>query len=108
MKFFYITFQHFFQYLTDGTTDVTRTLHFGTPTEEQKNAYTRVLIGAIQLSSLIFPNSLKSNQLDIVARAPLWNIGYDYLHGTGHGIGHFLSVHECLSHYFEKIKDLIM
>ncbi|XP_017795279.1 PREDICTED: xaa-Pro aminopeptidase 1-like [Habropoda laboriosa] len=81
------------QYL-DGTTDVTRTLHFGTPTEEQKKAYTRVLIGAIQLSSLIFPNSLRSNQLDIVARAPLWNIGYDYLHGTGHGIGHFLSVHE--------------
>ncbi|KAK9301554.1 hypothetical protein QLX08_006111 [Tetragonisca angustula] len=81
------------QYL-DGTTDVTRTLHFGTPTEEQKKAYTRVLIGAIQLSSLIFPSSLKSNQLDIVARAPLWNIGYDYLHGTGHGIGHFLSVHE--------------
>ena len=81
------------QYL-DGTTDVTRTLHFGTPTEEQKKAYTRVLIGAIQLSSLIFPSSLKSNQLDIVARAPLWNVGYDYLHGTGHGIGHFLSVHE--------------
>ncbi|XP_050574857.1 xaa-Pro aminopeptidase ApepP-like isoform X3 [Bombus affinis] len=81
------------QYL-DGTTDVTRTLHFGTPTEEQKKAYTRVLIGAIQLSSLIFPSSLKSNQLDIVARVPLWNVGYDYLHGTGHGIGHFLSVHE--------------
>ncbi|XP_034173971.2 xaa-Pro aminopeptidase ApepP isoform X2 [Osmia lignaria lignaria] len=81
------------QYL-DGTTDITRTLHFGTPTEEQRKAYTRVLIGAIQLSSLIFPNSLKSNQLDIVARAPLWNVGYDYLHGTGHGIGHFLSVHE--------------
>ncbi|XP_028520956.1 xaa-Pro aminopeptidase 1 isoform X2 [Apis cerana] len=81
------------QYL-DGTTDVTRTLHFGTPTEEQKKAYTRVLIGAIQLSSLIFPSNLKSNQLDIVAREPLWNIGYDYLHGTGHGIGHFLSVHE--------------
>ncbi|CAK9795545.1 Xaa-Pro aminopeptidase 1 [Anthophora quadrimaculata] len=81
------------QYL-DGTTDVTRTLHFGIPTEEQKKAYTRVLIGAIQLSSLIFPDSLESNQLDIVARAPLWNIGYNYLHGTGHGIGHFLSVHE--------------
>lgn len=86
--------------LIDGTTDVTRTLHFGVPTEEQKKAYTRVLIGAIQLSSLVFPSSLKSNQLDVVARAPLWNIGYDYLHGTGHGIGHFLSVHECLSHYF--------
>ncbi|XP_076239217.1 xaa-Pro aminopeptidase 1 isoform X2 [Calliopsis andreniformis] len=81
------------QYL-DGTTDVTRTLHFGTPTKEHKKAYTRVLIGAIQLSSLVFPSGLKASQLDVVARAPLWNIGYDYLHGTGHGIGHFLSVHE--------------
>ena len=81
------------QYL-DGTTDVTRTLHFGTPTKEQRKAYTRVLIGAIQLSSQIFPSSVKSSQLDVLARAPLWNIGYDYLHGTGHGIGHFLSVHE--------------
>ncbi|XP_076174518.1 xaa-Pro aminopeptidase 1 [Ptiloglossa arizonensis] len=83
------------QYL-DGTTDVTRTLHFGTPTEDQRKAYTRVLIGAIQLSSLVFPNSLKSTHLDVVARSPLWNIGYDYLHGTSHGIGHFLSVHESL------------
>ncbi|XP_026670593.1 xaa-Pro aminopeptidase 1-like isoform X2 [Ceratina calcarata] len=81
------------QYL-DGTTDVTRTLHFGVPTEEHKKAYTRVLIGSIQLASLIFPSNLQSNQLDVVARTPLWNIGYDYLHGTGHGIGHFLSVHE--------------
>ncbi|XP_053978768.1 xaa-Pro aminopeptidase 1-like isoform X1 [Hylaeus volcanicus] len=81
------------QYL-DGTTDVTRTLHFGTPTEKQKKAYTRVLIGAIQLSSLVFPSGLKSNYMDVLARSPLWNVGYDYLHGTGHGIGHFLSVHE--------------
>ncbi|XP_015431668.1 PREDICTED: xaa-Pro aminopeptidase 1-like [Dufourea novaeangliae] len=81
------------QYL-DGTTDVTRTLHFGIPTEEQTKAYTRVLIGAIQLSSLVFPSSVKSSQLDVAARSPLWNIGYDYLHGTSHGIGHFLSVHE--------------
>nr|XP_033332361.1 xaa-Pro aminopeptidase 1-like isoform X2 [Megalopta genalis] len=81
------------QYL-DGTTDVTRTLHFGIPTEEQKKAYTRVLIGAIQLSSMVFPSNVKVSQLDAVARFPLWNVGYDYLHGTGHGIGHFLSVHE--------------
>ncbi|XP_031846075.1 xaa-Pro aminopeptidase 1 isoform X2 [Nomia melanderi] len=81
------------QYL-DGTTDITRTLHFGIPTEEQKKAYTRVLIGAIQLSSMVFPSTLKSSHLDVVARSPLWNVGYDYLHGTGHGIGHFLSVHE--------------
>ncbi|EFN85021.1 Xaa-Pro aminopeptidase 1 [Harpegnathos saltator] len=81
------------QYL-DGTTDVTRTLHFGDPTDEQKKAYTRVLIGSIQLSSLVFPNGLTTGQLDTVAREPLWNIGYDYMHGTGHGIGHFSSVHE--------------
>lgn len=82
-------------YLTDGTTDVTRTLHFGNPTDEQKKAYTRVLIGSIQLSSLIFPSGLTTDQLDVVARAPLWSTGYDYMHGTGHGIGHFSSVHEC-------------
>ncbi|XP_076656395.1 xaa-Pro aminopeptidase 1 isoform X2 [Halictus rubicundus] len=81
------------QYL-DGTTDVTRTLHFGIPTDEQKKAYTRVLIGAIQLASMVFPSSLTASQLDVVARSPLWNVGYDYLHGTSHGIGHFSSVHE--------------
>ncbi|RLU18060.1 hypothetical protein DMN91_010302 [Ooceraea biroi] len=82
----------------DGTTDVTRTLHFGTPTEEQRKAYTRVLIGSIELSSLIFPSDLTMDQLDIVARRPLWSIGYDYTHGTGHGIGHFSSVHESPIH----------
>ncbi|KAK0094937.1 hypothetical protein PV326_009585 [Microctonus aethiopoides] len=81
------------QYL-DGTTDVTRTLHFGEPTQEQKEAYTRVLIGSIQLASLVFPNDLTTNQLDVLARSPLWSVGNDYMHGTGHGIGHFLSVHE--------------
>ncbi|KAH0568130.1 hypothetical protein KQX54_018725 [Cotesia glomerata] len=81
------------QYL-DGTTDVTRTIHFGEPTQEQKEAYTRVLIGSIELASLIFPSSLRTDQLDILARRPLWGMGNDYMHGTGHGIGHFLSVHE--------------
>ncbi|XP_012539171.1 xaa-Pro aminopeptidase 1 isoform X1 [Monomorium pharaonis] len=81
------------QYL-DGTTDVTRTLHFGVPTDEQKKAYTRVLIGLIELASLIFPSDLTVDQLDIIARRPLWSTGYDYMHGTGHGIGHFSSVHE--------------
>ncbi|XP_012276652.1 xaa-Pro aminopeptidase ApepP isoform X2 [Orussus abietinus] len=81
------------QYL-DGTTDVTRTLHFGKPTREEKEAYTRVLIGSIQLASLIFPSNLRTDQLDTLARGPLWSVGLDYLHGTGHGIGHFLSVHE--------------
>ncbi|XP_047347893.1 xaa-Pro aminopeptidase 1 isoform X2 [Vespa velutina] len=81
------------QYL-DGTTDVTRTLHFGEPTEEQKKAYTRVLIGSIQLSSLIFPDDLMTDQIDVLARRSLWSTGNDYMHGTGHGIGHFSSVHE--------------
>ncbi|KAL6264380.1 hypothetical protein P5V15_004492 [Pogonomyrmex californicus] len=81
------------QYL-DGTTDVTRTLHFGVPTDEQRKAYTRVLIGSIELSSLIFPSDLTVDQLDAIARRPLWSTGYDYMHETGHGIGHFSSVHE--------------
>lgn len=88
-----------FHTLTDGTTDVTRTLHFGEPTEEQKKAYTRVLIGSIQLSSLIFPNDLMTDQIDVLARRPLWSTGNDYMHGTGHGIGHFLSVHECVLNF---------
>ncbi|XP_048512952.1 xaa-Pro aminopeptidase 1 isoform X2 [Athalia rosae] len=78
----------------DGTTDVTRTLHYGEPTMEQKTAYTRVLIGSIQLASLIFPANLRTDQLDAFARQPLWAAGLDYQHGTGHGVGHFLSVHE--------------
>ncbi|GAB1861150.1 Xaa-Pro aminopeptidase 1-like isoform X2 [Camponotus japonicus] len=85
------------QYL-DGTTDLTRTLHFGVPTDEQKKAYTRVLIGSIELSSLIFPNDLTTDQLDVIARRPLWSTGYNYMHGTGHGIGHFSSVHESPIH----------
>lgn len=78
----------------DGTTDVTRTLHYGEPTQEQKEAYTRVLVGSIQLASLTFPRDLRTDQLDALARGPLWSAGHDYMHGTGHGIGHFGSVHE--------------
>lgn len=90
------------QYL-DGTTDVTRTIHFGTPTKEQKEAYTRVLIGQIQLSMLTFPASLQTSALDVMARAPLWEVGLDYDHGTGHGVGAFLSVHEPpISLYFNN------
>ncbi|XP_046436106.1 xaa-Pro aminopeptidase 1-like isoform X2 [Neodiprion fabricii] len=81
------------QYL-DGTTDVTRTVHYGQPTKEQKEAYTRVLIGSIQLASLIFPAELRTDQLDLLVREPLWSVGRDYQHGTGHGVGHYLSVHE--------------
>lgn len=81
------------QYL-DGTTDITRTVHFGTPTLFQKECYTRVLKGQIQLVNSIFPNKLVGNYLDSFARQALWQVGLDYLHGTGHGVGMYLNVHE--------------
>ncbi|KAG5671242.1 hypothetical protein PVAND_001451 [Polypedilum vanderplanki] len=81
------------QYL-DGTTDVTRTWHFGNPTDYEKECFTRVLKGQIQMGSLIFPNKVKGRALDSLARKFLWDYGLDYNHGTGHGIGSFLNVHE--------------
>ncbi|EJD05517.1 Creatinase/aminopeptidase [Fomitiporia mediterranea MF3/22] len=78
----------------DGTTDVTRTWHFGTPTDEEKRAYTRVLQGHIALDTLVFPNGTTGFIIDAMARRPLWQDGLDYRHGTGHGVGHFLNVHE--------------
>lgn len=78
----------------DGTTDATRTVHFGTPTKKQKDAYTRVLKGQIDLALTVFPNSTQGRFLDPIARKELWRNGLDYRHGTGHGIGMFLSVHE--------------
>ncbi|KIY53464.1 putative Xaa-Pro aminopeptidase P [Fistulina hepatica ATCC 64428] len=81
------------QYL-DGTTDVTRTWHFGTPTTIEKQAFTRVLQGHIALDTTIFPEGTSGYQLDVFARRPLWEVGLDYRHGTGHGIGAFLNVHE--------------
>ncbi|KAF5287703.1 hypothetical protein FQA39_LY15803 [Lamprigera yunnana] len=91
----------------DGTTDVTRTVHLGEPNEEQKNTYTRVLMGSIQLASLIFPDNMKTSSIDVLARAPLWEIGEDYPHGTGHGIGAFLGVHESpiYIHYNPRMKQ---
>lgn len=77
-----------------GTTEVTRTLHFGEPTDEMKEAYTRVLIGLIQLSTLTFPSNMKMAVADAMARASLWEVGLDYLHETGHGVGSFLGVQE--------------
>ncbi|KZP17479.1 putative Xaa-Pro aminopeptidase P [Athelia psychrophila] len=79
------------QYL-DGTTDVTRTLHFGTPTDEEKRAFTRVLQGHIAIDTAIFPTG--TTGFDAFARRALWQDGLDYRHGTGHGVGHFLNVHE--------------
>uniref|UniRef100_H3AYY8 Xaa-Pro aminopeptidase 2 n=1 Tax=Latimeria chalumnae TaxID=7897 RepID=H3AYY8_LATCH len=81
------------QYL-DGTTDITRTVHWGTPTDFQKEAFTRVLMGNIDLSCLIFPPGTEGRHMEILARQALWEVGLDYGHGTGHGIGNFLSVHE--------------
>ncbi|XP_069163625.1 uncharacterized protein [Procambarus clarkii] len=78
----------------DGTTDVTRTMHYGEPTPFQVEAYTRVLMGAIDLASLVFPEGTGDTDVDILARRPLYEVGLDYRHGTGHGIGHFLGVHE--------------
>lgn len=81
------------QYL-DGTTDVTRTICLGEPTQDQKRHYTLVLKGHINLAKARFPEGTSGSQLDAIARFPLWQEGLDYDHGTGHGVGHFLSVHE--------------
>ncbi len=78
----------------DGTTDVTRTLALGTPSLEERQMFTRVLKGHIQIARARFPKGTTGKQLDILARTPLWEIGLDYRHGTGHGIGSFLNVHE--------------
>lgn len=81
------------QYL-DGTTDVTRTWHFGTPTTEEKRAFTRVLQGHIAIDTAVFPNGTTGYMIDSFARKALWKDGLDYRHGTGHGVGHYLNVHE--------------
>ncbi len=81
------------QYL-DGTTDITRTVTLGKPTEEQKDRFTRVLKGLIDLLTTSFPQGTVGKQLDTIARISLWEKGLNYGHGTGHGIGTFLNVHE--------------
>jgi Xaa-Pro aminopeptidase len=81
------------QYL-DGTTDVTRTLPVGTPDAEQSTRYTLVLKGHIALSLARFPADTTGSQIDALARRPLWSAGLDYDHGTGHGVGSYLGVHE--------------
>ena len=81
------------QYL-DGTTDITRTISFTEPTAEEKNAYTRVLKGHISLAMAIFPEGTTGGELDILARKDLWKDGMNFLHGTGHGVGFFMNVHE--------------
>lgn len=78
----------------DGTTDITRTIALGPVTEEMKHVYTLVLKGHIQLELAKFPNGASGTQLDALARECMWREGYNYLHGTGHGVGSYLSVHE--------------
>jgi Xaa-Pro aminopeptidase len=81
------------QYL-DGTTDITRTIAIGEPTAEMRDRFTRVLQGHIAIASAVFPKGTRGTQLDSFARRPLWEAGLDYAHGTGHGVGSFLAVHE--------------
>ncbi len=81
------------QYLC-GTTDITRVVPIGTPSAEQKRDFTLVLKGMINLSRVVFPRGTRSTLLDSLARAPIWSAGVDYGHGTGHGVGYFLNVHE--------------
>ncbi|KAJ6491425.1 Creatinase aminopeptidase [Mycena vitilis] len=78
----------------DGTCDTTRTVHFGRPTPEQCDAFTRVLQGHIAIDSAVFPEGTSGHQLDVLARKALWRDGLNYGHGTGHGFGSFLTVHE--------------
>jgi Xaa-Pro aminopeptidase len=81
------------QYI-DGTTDITRTVPIGEPTAEMKDRFTRVLKGHIAIATAVFPKGTRGTQLDSFARRPLWEAGLDYAHGTGHGVGSFLAVHE--------------
>jgi Xaa-Pro aminopeptidase len=78
----------------DGTTDITRTLAVGTPTQEMRDRFTRVLKGHIAIARAVFPQGTSGAQIDALARLPLWQAGLDFDHGTGHGVGSYLSVHE--------------
>lgn len=82
------------QYL-DGTTDVTRCFHFGKPTDEEKDSFTRVLLGNLDIERLTWPKKtqLTGSNIDVLARRRLWEVKKDYGHGTGHGVGHFQGVH---------------
>ncbi|KAM6999809.1 LOW QUALITY PROTEIN: xaa-Pro aminopeptidase 2 [Tautogolabrus adspersus] len=81
------------QYL-DGTTDITRTVHWGTPTAMQKDAFTRVLMGNIEISRTIFPSGTRGVNMEMLGRRALWEVGLNYGHGTGHGVGNYFGVHE--------------
>jgi Xaa-Pro aminopeptidase len=78
----------------DGTTDITRTVAVGTPSDEMRDRFTRVLKGHIAIATAVFPEGTSGTQLDPLARTALWQAGLDFDHGTGHGVGSYLSVHE--------------
>src|SRR6185312_4555184 len=78
----------------DGTTDITRTVAVGTPSAEMRDRFTRVLKGHIAIACAVFPEGTSGAQLDTLARVALWQAGLDFDHGTGHGVGSYLSVHE--------------
>lgn len=92
----------------DGTTDITRTVVIGTPTEEMRDRFTRVLKGMILLSRTRFPEKTRGVQLDALARWALWQGGFDYDHGTGHGVGSFLGVHEGPQSISKVLKDQVL
>ncbi|KAM4622151.1 xaa-Pro aminopeptidase 2 [Polymixia lowei] len=81
------------QYL-DGTTDITRTVHWGTPTAMQREAFTRVLMGNIEITRTIFPSGTRGVNMEMLGRRALWEVGLNYGHGTGHGVGNYFGVHE--------------
>ncbi|HEV7307915.1 aminopeptidase P family protein [Ensifer sp.] len=93
------------QYLT-GTTDATRTTAIGPVGDEVRRAYTAVLKGLISMVTLKFPKGTFGHQLDAFARRPLWDLGLDYDHGTGHGVGHFLSVHEQPQRFDRRVNEI--
>ncbi|MBE1205237.1 aminopeptidase P family protein [Aminobacter carboxidus] len=95
------------QYLT-GTTDATRTTALGDISPEIRRAYTAVLKGLISMLMLKFPNGTCGHHVDAFARRPLWELGLDYDHGTGHGVGHFLSVHEQPQRFDKRVNEIAL
>lgn len=91
-----------------GTTDITRTVPLGKLTEEEKKAYTLVLMGHLRLAATVFKYGVTGGGLDIIAREPLWEYGMDFRHGTGHGVGYLLNVHEGPQRISWKNNDVVL
>ena len=91
-----------------GTTDITRTVPLGNLTEEEKKAYTLVLMGHLRLAATVFKYGVTGGGLDIIAREPLWEYGMDFRHGTGHGVGYLLNVHEGPQRISWKNNDVVL